>query len=114
MLDVIKTKKQFQSLNSESKYEQLLKTFVDIKDANENCKYIYEKLTNEPSLFDDELMDTVFDDVLKIYQRIEKDKGTKNTNLISSMSNTLQMIHDAETRKSQEDTASAEALLHNL
>lgn len=48
--------------------------FKKIKDKNDNCKYIYMKLTNHPKLFTPEINSSIYKEAIDIYERIKGEK----------------------------------------
>lgn len=111
MLDIQKIKNDFHALPLSRKYDELVKIFLSIKDKNENCAYIYEKLTIKPELFDEILMEEVFGEVMEVYERIQKENTQNKHTLLQRSKSYLEQLQQKEAQQSADEAEEVEALL---
>jgi hypothetical protein len=106
--DLIST---FHALSLSQKYDELVTIFSSINKKNENCAYIYEKLTTTPELFDEELMERVFADVMVVYARIATEHHEGDKKMLASSAAYIQKIHAQEQQERKDDEQTIETLL---
>lgn len=84
----------FKQLNYQEKYDIVFGMITELKDTNQNYKYIYETLpTLDPN---EQLLDNLYEDLTKLWE--EKKDAIKDieTEKISKMADYIRKIHDME------------------
>ena len=102
---------KFHHLSLPQKYDELVKIFSSIQEKNENCRYIYEKLTTTPELFDEDLMERVFAEVLVVYTRIATEHQEEDKKILASSAAYIQKLHAQEQQERKNDEDIIETLL---
>lgn len=114
MLDLTTTKQHFLLLTHEQKYQELLTIFESIKDKNSNCNYIHTMLLSRADIFSDTIMESVFDEVLQVYQDVTKDQETIEKSDFEKIRDMLDKIHEQEAKEQTVCLAEVNEMLEHL
>jgi len=84
----------FKQLNYQEKYDIVFGMITELKDTNQNYKYIYETLptltANEP------LLDSLYEDLTKLWEEKKDAIKDRETEKIMQMADYIRKIHDRE------------------
>lgn len=111
-LDLKKTKVHFLNLSHEEQIHELTSIFERIKDKNKNCGYIYDMLSTRIELFDKDLVEDLFDEVLLVYNQIWKNTAKIAQEKFLFIQQKIKSLQDLEQK--ERDNEEPEILLNSL
>lgn len=104
----------FIKLSISEKRRELVVIFSAIKNKNNNCKIIYDKLIDKEYEFTDNLLIEIFEEAIGLYDAIKQNSWIKKTIIWNTTASILRKIYEAEKNQWVIDDKEAENLLNQI
>lgn len=94
--DIHKLHDKFHALADLEKYQHLLWFFEQLDGKNEYCSYIYQRLENSPNIFTSQLMESIYEESLQIYERTRQERIEYAQNSFAQCRDDIENLREKE------------------